>query len=138
MDLAAALAALDGAATIVKSLRNIEGQLSTAELRLKMADLTGYLADAKIELAQAKEETVRLEDRVRDLEAFVAKRAETIEVEGYRYDLVEGEAKGYPYCPACEAKLGKLIRIVKVGHGYADLACPGCKFTYPKAKRLGE
>ena len=138
MDLVAALAALDGAATIVKSLRNIEGQLSTAELRLRTADLMGYLADAKIELAQAKEETVRLEDRIRKLEALIAKQGETIEVDGYRYDLVEGEPKGYPYCPACEAERGNLIRVVKTGAAYSDLACPICKFDYPRAKRLGE
>ena len=100
MDLAAALAALDGAATIAKSLRNIEGQLSSAELKLKMADLTDFLADARIELAEAKVETGRLNGRIRELETFIAKRDETREIGGYRYDVVEGEAKGYPYCPA--------------------------------------
>ena len=100
MDLAAALAALDGAATIAKSLRNIEGQLSSAELKLKMADLTDFLADARIELAEAKVETGRLNGRIKELETFIAKRDETREIGGYRYDVVEGEAKGYPYCPA--------------------------------------
>ena len=99
MDLAAALAALDGAATIAKSLR-IEGQLCSAELKLRMADLTDFLADARIELAEAKVETGRLNERIKELETFIAKRDETREIGGYRYDVVEGEAKGYPYCPA--------------------------------------
>ena len=79
MDLAAALAALDGAATIAKSLRNIEGQLSSAELKLKMADLTDFLADARIELAEAKVETGRLNERIKELETFIAKRDTTVE-----------------------------------------------------------
>jgi hypothetical protein len=130
MDLAAALAALNGAASIVTSIRNIDHQLSTAELKLKMADVTGFLADAKIELAQAKEETVQLNDRIKELQSFIAKKENLVETEGFLYDANDGKPIGLPYCPACQAKLGVFIRIAKTGPSYDDLACPGCRFAY--------
>ena len=95
-----------------------------------MADVTGFLADAKIELAQAKEETVQLNDRIKELQSFIAKKENLVETEGFLYDANDGKPIGLPYCPACQAKLGVFIRIAKTGPRYDDLACPGCRFAY--------
>jgi rubrerythrin len=93
-------------------------------------ELTTLLADVKLALTDARTEHSAKDAEIERLKAFLAKRdADTVEHHGYRYRKGEdGNPKGEPYCPVCEAKHG-LLFLTTTTENFAQ-QCPNCKAVF--------
>ena len=72
MDVAAGLALLGQATSIVKNLRDIEKGFDVAALKVQMAELYGTLADVKIALSDAREAIHDKDKKIRELEEKIS------------------------------------------------------------------
>jgi rubrerythrin len=138
VDIPLAITTLTNAIKLASDLRGIEREFDVAEYKLKIADLTTLLADVKIALTDARMEHAAKDAEIERLKAFLAKRdTETVEHHGYRYRKGEdGEPKGNPYCPVCEAKHGLLIQTTVVHEAGRPQQCPNCKAKYANVQRF--
>lgn len=132
MDIPGTLAAIGSALTVVKELREIDGQLDKAEMKLKIADITGALADARHGIVDA-EEILKAKDReIERLSELFAYRAErTTRYKGFTYEKAEDEDRpvGLPFCTVCEQG-GRLIRLVELNKEGRPAVCPKCKADF--------
>lgn len=96
MDIAAALAAVGHATTIVKAFRTIDKSYDIATVKAQMAELYGTLADVKIALSDAQEEIHSRDQTIRELGEQIT-------------TLNSGEA-----CPLCD--IGRLKVVASKPH----------------------
>lgn len=139
MDLILALTATSQAIDIVKKIRDVDKGLEKAELKARMAEIYEKLADVKMSLTDARVEISTLEATIETLKEGIRFRQELVEIDGFKYAKDEdGNPTGAPFCPACDARGGTLVRI-HFPPTIHDRACPLCKFKYGSSvKRLGK
>jgi DNA-directed RNA polymerase subunit M/transcription elongation factor TFIIS len=131
VDIAATLAVLGQAIGIAKDLREIDKGLDAGEFKARMAELYGSLADVKMALADAQEELRAKDKTIADLRANFEKRADLIEVYGYKYEKgSNGQPQGLPFCPRCEQNLGRYYRLAQIAGPRGQVKCPECKSDY--------
>ncbi len=123
-----ALSAAGQALGIVKDLQQIDRDISQSELRLKMAELYGNLADMRIALADAQLALRAKDDEISSLRSAAAKERNLVDVDGFKYDSVDGQPTGLPYCPTCEVNLGKFFRLSRGSEQFST--CANCKNTH--------
>jgi len=102
----------------VRRLQRLTKDVSELELKEEILSLRHLLLDIKQELMDK-------DDRIRQLEASLDKQANTVEIEGFKFDLIQGEPVGLPYCPTCDVREGKLFRLSKRNALYS--LCANCK-----------
>jgi hypothetical protein len=127
VDFALALATASQALKLVDDLRGIDKALDAAGLKLKIAELTGAISELKVALVDAKEEVAKKQAEIVRLGGLLKRHAELIEADGYKYDKVDGKAKGHAYCPVCEQE-GHLIHVATLMDDHQQ--CPKCKALY--------
>lgn len=134
MDIMTGLAALKSAVDITKTLKEIDGDIGTAEYKIQIANLLTALAETKISLVEVQQRVLELEEKAR-------KKGEMTKVNGVAYDVDnKGSAIGNPYCPKCLGKDEKHITCRR----HADeqdvyFICPVCDYTMnpdPSVKQI--
>lgn len=130
MDLASQIAGLSTAVTqafdLVKLLNSADKALDTATLKIQILGITNELVSAKAALSEAQAELSKKDDEiVRLKKAFEDRTTLTEGPEGYKYKSVRGFPDGYPICPACEAKDGRISFLKPYEHRYKGI-CPTC------------
>jgi hypothetical protein len=127
-DFGVAFATASQALKLVNDLRGVDKAFDQAQRKLKVAELVDTLSEVKTALLAAKDEIAAKQTEVDRLEALLVKRADLIELRGYKYDkTADGRATGLPYCPACE-QLGTLMHLAKLGGQV--LKCPKCNSVH--------
>lgn len=134
MDLAGALTAVTAGLRLAKELRDIDHQLDAAELKLKLVDVTEALADAKSALIDAQAALGEKDAQIDDLSKRLRFRETKLVDRGqFRYFANDdGNARGRPVCPRCEAR-GEYLQLAQdrsKGIGRITYYCPGCKANY--------
>lgn len=130
MDVTGAISAVTAAIGFARELNNVDVQVDQAALKLKVADLTTALADAKLGLVEVAEQLREKDSKIAALIEQVRYRAENlVDHNGYRYPSENGEPKGVPFCPVCEAK-GLYIKLVQSQDPGRPYKCPNCKANY--------
>jgi hypothetical protein len=102
----------------VRRLQKFTKEMSELELKEEILNLKQLLLDVR-------EELMAKDDQIREFLAKLQKKSETTEVLGFRFDLVEGQPSGLPYCPICEVKEGKMFRLIRRNRNYS--LCANCK-----------
>lgn len=108
----------------IRGLQRLNKELSELELKEEILNL-------KQLLLAAKEEIMAKDEQLKTLQTSIGKRSETVEVLGFRYDLVDGKPSGLPYYPTCEVREEKLYRLSKSNSAYSW--CPNCNVTHNAA-----
>lgn len=127
MDFAAAIQTASATLGLVKSLKDLDHALDKGELKLKMAELYGDLADVKIALVDAHQLSREKDEKICDLQKALEFKSNLIELQGFKYDSLDGKPDGLPYCPTCEVREGKLYRLAKISSYYSE--CHNCGKT---------
>lgn len=135
LDFMLALSAVGQAVSIVKGVRDIDKDLSQAELKAAMAEIYDKLSDLKMALTDAREEIREKDDTIKTLKASRHRLDALIEIQGFHYDVVEGKPLGFPYCPRCIAREGYFHKIYAPNHLHGPRLCPECKTDYGDAAR---
>lgn len=141
------LQALKTATGIVKSLREVDRSLETAEYKMRLADLMEALSEAKTRLIDAQEVNNELRDRIKELETIRDLRTEII-LENNVYFPVNEEVSGYgkgPWCSKCFETTAKLISlhhkvssaVIVAGRSSSSYKweCPNCSASVKAPKR---
>lgn len=129
MDVMSGLTAVGKALEIVKTLKDLEGQINDANFKLQVAELHSSLADAKIALADAKETIAEKDREIVKLKEVQANKKAVVAYQGFNFGLDEnGASIGRPFCPVCEQERGLQVQIMR-GTAKRDL-CPKCKGIY--------
>ena len=129
MSIAAALSSVNAALAIAKAMRQVEKDYDAAVLKGQIVDLMVAVADAKGELLEAEDTLRAKDDEIDRLTASLKTKAELIEVNGFMHAKGEdGKPKGLPFCPACMAMDGTLIRPARLLGQHSQ--CPRCKALY--------
>ena len=129
VDIMTALATASQAIKLANDLRGIDKAMDAAEFKLKIADLTVALSDIKLALTDARDELHSKNEEIKILENTIARVAETVEVNGYKYQKNEDDKpKGHAFCPVCEQKEGYLFNLAS-GPGRNEF-CPSCKSVF--------
>ena len=132
MDFPSALTAATAALDIAKGLRAVEKSYDTVELKMRIVDLIDKLIDVKSALQDAKEELDSRDREIGKLKQAAQFRAETVVVDGFRYEKLAGSEnapRGLPFCQQCDEQDGKLVRTISAPSGRGCL-CPKCKTHY--------
>lgn len=137
MDIAGSISAVTAALGLVKELRMIDAQFDKAELKLKIADLTEALSEAKLGLVDVAQQLQDKDREIAGLQKRVRYRTENlIDIDGFRYELKDGQPFSTPFCPVCEHK-GLMLKITRdqntPGHPYK---CPSCRADYGTSRSL--
>lgn len=88
----------------VRRLQKIKTDMSELELREEILALRELLATIR-------ESLLEKDEQIRSLEERMKKQSTTVEITGFRYDVVDEKPVGLPYCPTCEVREGKLYRL---------------------------
>lgn len=129
VDIMTALATASQAIKLANDLRGIDKAVDAAEYKLKIADLTVALSDIKLALTDARDELHAKSEEIKILENTIARVAETVEVNGYKYlKNAEGKPIGHAFCTVCEQKEGYLFNLAS-GPG-RNKFCPSCKSVF--------
>lgn len=132
VDIPLALASINSALAIAKTLIDTKTSLSQAELKLRIADLTSSLAETKIALAGLQDDIAAKDQEIARLKSTFARlEADTVVVKGYRYRKSDdGQAVGLPCCPRCLEVDGRIM-LTERREGVRGAAfCPQCKTKY--------
>ncbi len=133
MDISAILASISSGIGIAKTLKDIEGDYQSVEIKAKVIELMGTLMEAKEQLLEAKEELRKKDEEIKSLKENFSNMGESlIDEDGFLYDKDEnGKKTGRPYCPHCHGTQGKLIRLQR--HAIASIKgvrCTACGNSY--------
>ena len=129
MDIVSGLAAAKATLDLVRALRELDQDLSAAELKANMAELYGNLADVRMALVDAQTEIAEKNKEIALLlEKFKGGEA-LVEHNGYKYKAAaNGKPIGLPFCPNCLSQDGTQIH---PAHLLArSFQCPRCKALY--------
>lgn len=128
MEITAAVAAASQAITIARAIRDAEKAYDRATLRNQMAEMADKLADLRDALREAHNEVRGRDEEIDRLKAAFTERAELVVGEGdykFRADA-QGNPSGYPMCPACEVRDGRMVQLKR--HGlFHQTKCPACE-----------
>ncbi len=120
---------LKGALEAVARLSQIKKELSDADFKQSIVELRGLLLDAQENILELREENLSLKQEVEKLAKIQTAETPTVEIEGFLYDLVNGQPSGLPYCPTCLVKEdGKRYRLGKLNKEFSE--CNNCKVTH--------
>ncbi|WP_209940182.1 hypothetical protein [Ruegeria sp. HKCCE4148] len=129
VDIPATITALSGSLDIIKAIRDTNHAYDKSELKNRMADLYTDLSDIKMALSDAQQEIRDREEQIRKLEEDLEFKGSVIDINGFKYDEVEGQPVGLPYCPSCEVDQGKFFRLVRINRDTMP-RCPKCRNFY--------
>lgn len=137
MDIPTAIASLTAALGLVKELREVDTQVSQAEMKLKLAEITSALADAKMSVADTSEEMQARDTHIAELEKLLAYSSDhLIRFNGLYYEQEENEPKGHPYCTVCYSA-GMLIKLAENRNEPGQpSSCPKCKSSYGRVTKF--
>lgn len=128
-----AFTTISQALKVAKELREVEKEISLADLKLKVTELTSSLADIKLTITQAKTESVEKDEEIGRLKALHRRlENDTVEINGYRFRKAkdrDGPA-GNPFCPVCFQKQGMLFEMTDTILSGRPLKCPSCSAIY--------
>lgn len=114
----------------VQSLRK---EMSDADFQELILDIRGILADVRDENISLRDANRELENEIRDLNSKANFENTLIEIEGFKYDCVDGKPKGYPYCPICDVREGEKYRLSRnFSVDYSD--CKNCNTSHNAGK----
>lgn len=118
--------------TGAKRLAEIKKDFSDLEFKERILELRELLLSAKEEILSRDTEMADLKTALAERDKQAEKRAELLEVEGFKFEVSQGSPVGLPYCPTCEVKEdGKLYRLVRMNDQYSQ--CPNCKYSFNAA-----
>ena len=131
MGIVEGLAAATQAISIAKSLRDVEKRYDAATYKAQVTDLMVALSDAKLALTEAREELGAKDKEIAELKASFEEKSQLVKAEGdYLYKAgPDGNPIGYPICPRCEQKDGKIVQLKRDG-SYNEATCPICNQKY--------
>lgn len=138
MDLISGIAAASQAISLVKDLRELEGDYNEAQLKAKLSEIYSSLADVKMALADAQVANSELSQQIEKLEKAMRRKADLIEVRDLQYEKNDaGEAVGRPFCSVCLEE-GIFMKVTQDSdRSRDDCRCPRCKAIYSHAYRDG-
>lgn len=125
------IAALNNALGIAKTLKEVEKSYDEASYKPKIAELIEGLVSGKLALADAREALSDQEAEIKRLLESFRDRSELIVADGgYKYKVDgDGKPQGYPVCPACEQREGRVVQLVQDG-AHTKAKCPVCATVY--------
>lgn len=125
--------ALSKLADGLQRLNSIKKEMSELDLREAILEQRSLLLDLKEEVLSLREKNEALALELAAKSLGNDKLSQTKEIDGFRFDIVDGNPKGLPYCPTCEVREdGKLYRLNRSNEYYAD--CPNCSTSYNVGK----
>jgi predicted nucleic acid-binding Zn-ribbon protein len=131
MDFMIAIATATKALEAVKALREIDKQISEAELKARAADLMSNLADVKMALVEARDEIGSKEKEISHLKAAFQLKEDCVRHENFLYAKdVQARPSGHPYCSRCEQIDGVMIKLTYEEGQRGNAVCPQCKTKY--------
>lgn len=138
MDLAAIgslLGSLRTATEIATFIRTSDLSIEKAETKLKLAELVSSLADAKLNAAEVQQALLERDDRIRELEAQAAIRA-NLKWREPCYWLPNEEGVEEPFCQQCYDSDKKLARLHSDNAGmFTCRVCDQHYFTRERRER---
>jgi hypothetical protein len=131
MDIMTALSAATKSLELVKGLKDLNRQISEAELKSRAAELLSSLADLKIALVDARDEIDAKAREIAGLKAAFQLRGECVRQGNFLYDRKsDGAPIGHPYCSRCEQIDGVMIKLTYDAGERGNAICPECKTKY--------
>ena len=117
----------------LKRLSSIKKEMDEVTFKEEILLQRSLLLDAKEEVFRLREEMTNLASEMKALQAQSARLNNLVEVEGFKFDQVDGRPVGLPYCPKCEvSEKGALYRLKRANSSYSS--CPNCKNSFNVAK----
>ena len=131
MDIASGITAVTQGLGIAKALRGIEKSYDEATFKAKIAEVIESLTDAKLALAEAKECLADKDKEIARLKADFEQSGSLYVGPGdYKFFTdSEGLPSGYPICPTCEARDGRIIQL-KEDQIFIQAKCPVCSTVF--------
>lgn len=131
MDIVSGIGAVTSALGIAKTLRGIEKTYDEATYKAQVADLINALTDAKLAMAEAKEDLAGKDKEIERLKASFEQRGNLYDGPGdYKFFTGDdGMPRGYPICPHCEAKEGRIVQL-KQDNVIIQAKCPVCSNVF--------
>lgn len=131
MDIISGIAAVTSALGIAKTLREVEKSYDEATYKIQISDLIGALTDAKLAMADAKEKMAEQDREITRLkDSFEKQRDLYVGPGDYKFFKNDkGVPSGFPICPRCEAKEGRLVQL-KQDNVIIQAKCPVCSNIY--------
>lgn len=131
MDIIAGIGAVSSALSIAKTLRGIEKAYDEATYKAQVAELINALTDAKLAMADVKESMAEKDKEIARLKANFEQRGNLYVGPGdYKYFTNDaGLPSGFPICPHCEAKDGRVIQL-KQDNVIIQAKCPVCSKVF--------
>ncbi|MCS6237124.1 hypothetical protein G3495_18720 [Shewanella baltica] len=124
-----ALAGINHAIELVKTIKSSGSSLEAAEINYKFAELINALADIKIEMAGIKELVVAKDEEIRTLKDKITLKGMLIWEPPLYYLTNEKGTREGPYCQTCYDDRHKLIRLLSPGSD-GIWSCNVCKSHY--------
>jgi hypothetical protein len=117
----------------LKRLSTIKKEMDEVSFKEEILHQRSLLLDAKEEILRLREEHTALLSEIKEYQAKSERINELVEVEGFKFDQVNGRPSGLPYCPKCEvSEKGSLYRLKKANERYSE--CPNCKNSFNVGK----
>ena len=117
----------------LKRLSSIKKEMDEVTFKEEILLQRSLLLDAKEEVLRLREEMTNLLSEMKALQAQSTRLDNLVEVEGFKFDQVDGRPVGLPYCPKCEvSEKGALYRLKRGNGGYS--CCPNCKNLFNVGK----
>lgn len=129
MDIMAMLGGTSTAIGLVKAIKDAEVSLDVATIKAKMAEILSELADVKMAQIALIEENTNLKAENARLLAFEDNIKNLVEINGYKYQTIDGHAFGWPACPTCLVN-DKITNFMVQNGKYEDAKCPRCKTEF--------
>ena len=127
MPILEALSAVGTAIEVAKGMRAVEKNFDAATYKIQIADLMTALSDARLELVAARDAALEKEAAFEELKSTLTRQSELVQARGgFKYLAdADGRPRGYPVCPTCEQRDGKLVFTVQDGT-VRKVRCPVC------------
>ena len=117
----------------IKRLASIKKDMDELQLKEIILEQKSLLLDAKEEILNLRESNSKQAQTLKEMTDASKRSKSLVEIEGFKYDAVDGNSSGLPYCPTCEVKEdGKLYRLNRANDHHS--VCPNCKTGYQVGK----
>ena len=117
----------------LKRLSTIKKEMDEVTFKEEILLQRRLLIDAKEEVLRLREEKTELLTEIKELQAQSLRLDSLVEIEGFKFDQVDGRPVGLPYCPKCEvSEKGALYRLKKANDHYSD--CANCRNSFNVGK----
>ena len=140
MDISSAVASLNAALTVLKTLRAIDKQYDHAQLRVQIVDLMGNVTDAKVELLEAQETLSAKDLEIARLRDALAAKGDLVDGPGgYKWPKTgDGLRRGFPICPTCDEKEHRQVLLKQDGSTEYGTVCPRCATKFAPVEQFLE